>query len=53
MHQYELADPVVTLGKKSSSFVTAVRKVCTGVEWVEISQKNFVPFFGPRMFLRS
>ena len=26
---------------------------CTGVEWVEISQKNFVRFFGPRMFVRS
>ena len=28
-------------------------KHSTGVEWVEISQKIFVPFFGPRMFLRS
>ena len=23
------------------------------VEWVEISQKNFARFFGPRMFVRS
>jgi len=27
--------------------------LCTGVEWVEISQKNFGRFFGLRMFFRS
>ena len=25
----------------------------TGVEWVEISKRNFARFFGPRMFVRS
>ena len=29
------------------------KKQYTGVEWVEISQKNFARFFGRRMFVRS
>ena len=28
-------------------------KTCTVVEWVEISQKKFVRFFGSRMIVRS
>ena len=33
--------------------MTMMRRQFTGVEWVEISKKNFARFFGPRMFVRS
>ena len=39
------------------SFSNAIFKLCmyhyTVVEWVEISQKKFAGFFGPRMLVRS
>ena len=37
----------------AEDFSFYIRCLFTAVEWVEISQKIFAIFFGPRMFVRS
>ena len=47
---------IIIGGSELKSYLTIKRlhiAQFTGVEWVEISQKEIVGFFGPRMFVRS
>ena len=49
-----ITSQTITVFCLHTSFISYFNfKKFTVVEWVEIIQKTFVRFFGPRMFLRS